>query len=95
MKEARRYLDSVVIGSRQLSEVNITPVVQEKFSGSWFTGKNTTEPRVTVLYFHGGGYSFYPQAYAQLYRADHAGCEIQNLRPRLPSLPGTSIPGAT
>jgi acetyl esterase/lipase len=63
VKEARRYLDSVVISSPALSEVSITPVVQEKFRGSWFAGKNT-EPRVSVLYFHGGGYSFYPQAYA-------------------------------
>src|ERR1019366_7868467 len=62
LKEARRYLDSVVISSPALSEVMITPVAQEKFRGSWFTGKNFTsdnkEPRVSVLYFHGGGYSF-------------------------------------
>jgi len=73
VKEARRYLDSVVISSPELSEVSITPVVQEKFKGSWFAGKNfagqnlagkNTEPRVSVLYFHGGGYSFYPQSYA-------------------------------
>jgi epsilon-lactone hydrolase len=63
VKEARRYLDSVAISSPALSEVSITPVVQEKFRGSWFAGKNT-KPRVTVLYFHGGGYSFYPLAYA-------------------------------
>ena len=63
VKEARRYLDSVAISSPALSQVTITPVVQEKFRGSWFAGKNT-EPRVTVLYLHGGGYSFYPQAYA-------------------------------
>ena len=63
VKEARRYLDSVAISSQALSEVSITPVVQEKFRGSWFAGKNT-EPRLTVLYLHGGGYSFYPQAYA-------------------------------
>jgi len=63
VKEARRYLDSVVIASPALLEVGITPVVQEKFRGSWFASKNT-EPRVTVLYLHGGGYSFYPQAYA-------------------------------
>jgi acetyl esterase/lipase len=68
VKEARRYLDSVVMSSPALSEVSITPVVQEKFRGSWFTGKNSAgkneEPRVSVLYCHGGGYSFYPQAYA-------------------------------
>ena len=63
VKEARRYLDSVVISSPALSEVSITPVVQEKFRGSWFAGKNT-EASVTILYLHGGGYSFYPQAYA-------------------------------
>ncbi len=62
VEEARRYLDSVVIRSRELSAVNITPVVQDKFRGSWFAAKQT-EPCVTVLYFHGGGYSFYPQAY--------------------------------
>ncbi|HYW38661.1 MAG TPA: alpha/beta hydrolase [Terriglobales bacterium] len=62
VKEARRYLDSTVISSPALSEISITPVVQEKFRGSWFAGKST-EPRVSVLYFHGGGYSFYPQAY--------------------------------
>ncbi|MGB7730361.1 MAG: alpha/beta hydrolase [Candidatus Acidiferrum sp.] len=62
VKEARRYLDSIKISSPALSEVNITPVVQEKFSGSWYVGKNTA-PALTVLYFHGGGYSFYPQAY--------------------------------
>jgi acetyl esterase/lipase len=68
VKDARRYLDSVVISSPELSEVSITPVVQEKFRGSWFTSKNFAgqgnEPPVSVLYLHGGGYSFYPQAYA-------------------------------
>lgn len=68
VKEARRYLDSVVISSPELSEVSITPVVQEKIRGSWFASKNFAgqgdEPPVSVLYFHGGGYSFYPQAYA-------------------------------
>lgn len=71
--EARRYLDSVLIKSPELSEMVITPVVQDKFRGSWFVSKNlpgnnlapeSEEPaRVCVLYFHGGGYSYYPQAY--------------------------------
>ncbi|MGA3089296.1 MAG: alpha/beta hydrolase [Terriglobales bacterium] len=60
---ARRYLDSIVIRSPALSEVTITPMVEEKFRGSWLADKNA-DPRDTVLYFHGGGYSFYPQAYA-------------------------------
>jgi len=63
VNEARRYLDSVAISSPALSAVGIVPVAQEKFRGSWFTGKKT-EPDVTVLYFHGGGYSFYPKSYA-------------------------------
>lgn len=66
--EARRYLDSMVIDSPELAAVNITPVVRKKFSGNWFTDKSLVvanqEPNVTMLYFHGGGYSFYPQAYA-------------------------------
>ncbi len=62
VEEARRYLDSVVIRSPSLSAVNITPVMHEKFRGSWFSPKNA-EPHVTILYLHGGGYSFYPQAY--------------------------------
>ena len=63
VKEARCYLDSVVIGSPALSQVTIKRVVQEKFRGSWFLPENTQAP-ATVLYCHGGGYSFYPRAYA-------------------------------
>jgi len=63
VKEARRYLDSVAIDSPALSDVSATPVVREKFRGSWFAGKKT-EASITMLYLHGGGYSFYPRAYA-------------------------------
>jgi epsilon-lactone hydrolase len=63
VKDARRYLDSVVISSPELSQLSITPVEQDKFKGRWFAVKSK-QPRVTMLYFHGGGYSFYPQAYA-------------------------------
>jgi acetyl esterase/lipase len=70
--EARRYLDSVVFHSTALWQVRITPVEMGKFRGSWFEDKNAhenhgtgnTESDVTVLYLHGGGYSFYPQGYA-------------------------------
>jgi acetyl esterase/lipase len=61
--DARRFLDSVVISSPAAEGVKVTPVVQEKFRGSWFVQEGP-QPQVTVLYFHGGGYSFYPQAYA-------------------------------
>ena len=75
VNEARRFLDSMVISSPALSEVSIVPV-QEGFRGSWFTAKNIASENLagknadtkeqlgaSVLYFHGGGYSFYPQAY--------------------------------
>jgi len=61
----RRYLDAVVINSLALSRVNITPVSQQQFSGSWFAPKQVA-PRGTLLYFHGGGYAFYPKAHADL-----------------------------
>ena len=63
VREMRRYLDSLVISSPILSEVTITPVSQGKYQGSWFIPHNA-DARLTVLYFHGGGYSFYPKAYA-------------------------------
>jgi epsilon-lactone hydrolase len=62
VKAARQYLDSIQISSRAISEVEITPLEQTTFRGSWFTPINT-EPHVTVLYFHGGGYAFYPRGY--------------------------------
>jgi monoterpene epsilon-lactone hydrolase len=63
--EARRYLDSVVLNSPELSQVSITASPDEKVRGSWFV-RHGTEPRVTLLYLHGGGYSFYPKTYANL-----------------------------
>lgn len=63
VEQSRRYLDSVVISSPPIRAVNITPIVQAKFRGRWFAAKNA-EAAVTVLYFHGGGYCYYPQAYA-------------------------------
>jgi acetyl esterase/lipase len=65
VNESRRYLDSVVVTSPALSDVSITPVTNETIRGSWFVPK-MAEPRATVLYLHGGGYSFYPKAYANL-----------------------------
>jgi acetyl esterase/lipase len=63
VNEARRYLDAVSITLPELAQVDVTPVELETFRGSWFTGK-TLDPTVTLLYLHGGGYSFYPTAYA-------------------------------
>ena len=63
VSESRRYLNSMAICSPASSAVNIRPIVRPKFRGSWFSSKNT-ESQVTILYLHGGGYSFYPQAYS-------------------------------
>jgi len=63
--ESRRYLDSIVVNSPALSEVSITPLEHEPIRGSWFVPKKA-EPRVTLLYLHGGGYSFYPKGYVNL-----------------------------
>ena len=62
VEHARVYLDSVVIRAPLMRAVNITPVAQASFRGRWFAPKTAEDP-VTVLYLHGGGYSFYPQAY--------------------------------
>ena len=62
VNEARHYLDSVSMLLPERVEVEVTPVVLQNVRGSWFDGE-TFDPQVTVLYFHGGGYSFYPRAY--------------------------------
>ena len=62
INEARRYLDSLVI-TPQAPELEIHEVTHESFRGSWFVDPSVQDP-VTLLYFHGGGYSFYPKAYA-------------------------------
>jgi epsilon-lactone hydrolase len=68
--EARRYLDSVVINSPEVSQVRVTPSSDDKVKGSWFVPNtfvaNNVEPPVTLLYLHGGGYSYYPKSYANL-----------------------------
>ncbi len=63
VEESRRYLDSVEVRLPEMDEVNIAPVVNKKFKGSWFIPKKA-DGDVTILYFHGGGYSFYPKSYA-------------------------------
>jgi epsilon-lactone hydrolase len=61
MNEARSYLDSFSICSSALSKVSTTDVALENFKGSWFTPKDF-DSAVTLLYLHGGGYSFYPKS---------------------------------
>ena len=59
---ARRYLDSFVVTSRATSQVNVTQVAAKNYKASWFVPKKGVGDQI-LLYFHGGGYSFYPRAY--------------------------------
>lgn len=65
VQEARRYLNSVVVTSPVLSEFQITPVLETSFRGNWFINRSSFSD-LTLLYLHGGGYSFYPQSYENL-----------------------------
>jgi acetyl esterase/lipase len=64
VKEARTFLDSMVVRSPALSKVTAKPATHDNFKGSWVTVNGRADPQLTVLYLHGGGYSFYPQSYA-------------------------------
>jgi acetyl esterase/lipase len=59
----RRYLDSMVLNSPAMDEVTFSTVEDAKIKGFWCMPKSG-EIRATMLYLHGGGYSFYPKAYA-------------------------------
>ncbi len=65
INEARRYLDAVVLTFGPATKVRITESTDARVKGSWFIGSKG-DPRGTLLYFHGGGYSFYPKSYANL-----------------------------
>jgi epsilon-lactone hydrolase len=59
----RRYLGSISFDS-PVSRVTISPLSHGSFRGSWFVEANSNSD-LTLLYLHGGGYSFYPRDYAQ------------------------------
>lgn len=62
VKDARSYLDSIVVNSGATSRVNISNVNQSRFCGSWFVPKSGN-PATVILYLHGGGYAFYPRGF--------------------------------
>jgi monoterpene epsilon-lactone hydrolase len=65
VKRARRFLDSVILESPTAAQVNNVDVLEDAFSGRWIIPRHSV-PQATVLYLHGGGYSFYPKSfYAQ------------------------------
>lgn len=65
VEEARCFLDSLQIESPALSQVHVTPISEGAVTGSWFV-PHDAHPNITVLYLHGGGYSFYSKSQAGL-----------------------------
>jgi len=62
VEDARSYLDSITIHSPFMNGVTLNRADETMFSGTWFTTNDVEDP-ITLLYFHGGGYSFYPKSY--------------------------------
>jgi len=62
VKWARQYLDCFTIFYPEMPKVTVTSVEQNTFRGDWFLPSQLDPDRI-LLYFHGGGYSFYPKAY--------------------------------
>ena len=63
VKASREYLDSMLVSSPATTQLETTPLEQKTFRGVWFA-PDITEPHLTVLYLHGGGYAFYPRSYS-------------------------------
>ena len=94
VNKARRYLDSLVLNSPALSQVEIAAVSGEKVRGSWFV-PSTAQPQVTLLYLHGGGYSFYPKSHTNLIALITLAAQSRTLASRLPALAGAPLPCPT
>jgi monoterpene epsilon-lactone hydrolase len=58
---ARRFLDSIEFPTGP--SMPRTHIALDGFEGDWFEAPH---PVATVLYFHGGGYTFYPRSYRYL-----------------------------
>jgi acetyl esterase/lipase len=63
VQQARQYLDCFTISYPEMPKVAVTSLEQNTFRGDWFLPPSLDPDRV-LLYFHGGGYSFYPKAYS-------------------------------
>jgi acetyl esterase/lipase len=62
VNQARAFLDSLAIHSPALSKVRVTELALDSFKGSWIIPGNL-DSATTVLYLHGGGYSFHPRSF--------------------------------
>ena len=56
--EARAYFDSLLPVLDEVPDVDIRPSPPDKPRGDWFIPR-TRRSKATMLYFHGGGYTFY------------------------------------
>ncbi len=62
VNEARSYLDCFALHSAALAKVTTSVVQRENVKGSWFV-PNDLDSDITILYLHGGGYSFHPRSF--------------------------------
>lgn len=58
IEESRAYLDSLYTVVEAQPQVDIRPSAPDAPQGDWFIPRGHTSP-LTMLYFHGGGYTFY------------------------------------
>ena len=63
IQDARTFLDAFNVDFPSPPGMQRTAVEHSKFRGDWFEIQGH-HPLATVLYFHGGGYTFYPRAYS-------------------------------
>lgn len=61
IEQARRYFDSLVMLADAHPRVRVRPALAGEPLGDWMTPE-ACRSRMTMLYLHGGGYAFYPQA---------------------------------
>jgi acetyl esterase/lipase len=58
--EGRIYFDSIYQRPDVVPEVDVVPSAPHEPAGDWYVPRNCSSD-VTLLYFHGGGYSFYAE----------------------------------
>jgi acetyl esterase/lipase len=63
--ESRAYEDSFLFAIPALEQVKLTPVTSP-VRGHWYDPRAGTPPGRTLLYLHGGGYTFYAKGHASL-----------------------------
>jgi acetyl esterase/lipase len=65
IKDAREYFDSLVFDPLSPVDVAIRESEADQLKGRWFIPHGKESGR-TMLYFHGGGYAFYPKSHLEL-----------------------------